>query len=218
METLAEILCSKQNDEMIALNNQYESEYGVTLKSAIIEATKGRIRDLLTSVVDDQREKPIDVDNSKAQEDARRLLSRHDDEGRHIDQYVLYRLLSTCNKQQLIRTFKNYERMCNMDVESAIQKDCEGGERIVYLSLVQCTTNKPRFFAMRLNEALKTLKANTNELVRILISRSEIDLKLIQQEYYKLFGKDLTEEVASKTDGPHRSTLTAIVRGNYRGF
>lgn len=51
------------------------------------------------------------------------------------------------------------------------------------------------FFARRLNRACKGIGTDERTLIRIIVSRSEIDLNAIKNEYKRLFHRTLLDEV-----------------------
>lgn len=61
---------------------------------------------------------------------------------------------------------------------------------------VQCAHNRPAYFAKRLNKAISGLGTKDNTLIRIIVSRSDIDLGSIKLEYLKMYGHSLQTDVA----------------------
>lgn len=55
--------------------------------------------------------------------------------------------------------------------------------------------NRPAYFAERLHAAMKGLGTDDDALIRILVSRCEIDLANIKYEYERLYGKTLLSSV-----------------------
>lgn len=51
------------------------------------------------------------------------------------------------------------------------------------------------FFARRLNRAMKGIGTDERTLIRIIVSRSEIDLNAIKHEYERIFNRKLFDEV-----------------------
>ncbi|KHJ79934.1 Annexin [Oesophagostomum dentatum] len=52
------------------------------------------------------------------------------------------------------------------------------------------------------------------DLIRVLVSRSEIDLAAIQSEYERIFNKPLLQLIREECKGTYRDALTSIVKGN----
>ncbi|NWT38461.1 ANXA8 protein, partial [Rissa tridactyla] len=57
--------------------------------------------------------------------------------------------------------------------------------------LVKCTRNIRCYFAERLYDALKGAGTRDGTLIRVIVSRSEVDLNLIKVEFKRIAGKSL---------------------------
>ncbi|KAF0306327.1 Annexin A11 [Amphibalanus amphitrite] len=79
------------------------------------------------------------------------------------------------------------------------------------LRSVAVAQNRPAFFAGRLKKAMKGPGTNDKDLIRLLISRAEIDLGNIKDEYLKMFGTPLEKDVADDTSGDYRKLLLKLV-------
>ncbi|KIH58935.1 Annexin [Ancylostoma duodenale] len=58
------------------------------------------------------------------------------------------------------------------------------------------------------------LGTRDNDLIRVLVTRSEVDLELIKQEFQALYNKPLDDMIKGDTSGQYRDALLAIVVGN----
>lgn len=76
-----------------------------------------------------------------------------------------------------------------MDV--AIKGEFSGDIKDGLLAILQCTTNKAEFFASRLNKSMKGIGTNDKQLIRLIVTRSEIDLNDIKVAFERLYGKSL---------------------------
>jgi annexin A7/11 len=63
------------------------------------------------------------------------------------------------------------------------------------LFAVECVQSPPAFFAKQLHKAMAGGGTDDTTLIRIIVSRSEIDLENIKQEYERLYDKTLESAV-----------------------
>lgn len=61
----------------------------------------------------------------------------------------------------------------------------------IFFFLVQCIRNKAMFFASALYKAMKGLGTDDKTVIRIIVSRSEVDMVQIKQEFQKAYKKTL---------------------------
>lgn len=60
---------------------------------------------------------------------------------------------------------------------------------------VRSVLNRPKYFADRLEVAMKGWGTDDSALIRIIVSRCEIDLANIKHEYEKIYGRTLLSAV-----------------------
>lgn len=58
-------------------------------------------------------------------------------------------------------------------------------------ALVECVRSPPTFFAKRLYNSMDGLGTDDNTLIRIIVSRAEIDLGHIKDEFERIYEKTL---------------------------
>ncbi|NWQ98103.1 ANXA8 protein, partial [Burhinus bistriatus] len=73
--------------------------------------------------------------------------------------------------------------------------------------LVKCTRNVHCYFAERLYHALKGAGTRDGTLIRVIVSRSEVDLNLIKAEFKSIAGKSLSSMILDDTRGDYKTAL-----------
>ncbi|OQR71576.1 annexin A13-like [Tropilaelaps mercedesae] len=116
--------------------------------------------------------------------------------------------------EQLRAIFHEYRALAGHDIIDAIRNEMSGDLKDALLTIVKSVFNTPLYFAERLEKAMKGIGTDDTTLVRIFVSRSEIDLGYIREEYQAVYGKPLETVIKEKTTGDYRTALQVIVRQN----
>ena len=91
--------------------------------------------------------------------------------------------------------FAHFEQLSGNTVEKAIEKEFSGDLQKSYLTLVRAAGDKQKFFAQQLHASMKGLGTRDNDLIRVLVTRSEVDLELIKKDYQELYNKSLEDAI-----------------------
>ncbi|GFT77010.1 annexin A7 [Trichonephila clavipes] len=208
---IIEILCTHQNREIEEIKACYRQKFNKDLEEILISDSSGRFRHLLVSLVSAERDETVEIDFERAERDAQRLF----DGGvgkLGADGEIFTKILCTRSMSQLQATFDAYERIGGHSLAAAIRSEFSGDVKDTLLAIVYCIKDRNKFFAKQLKDCLKGIGTDDSALVRILVSRSEIDLEDIKEAYLQMFQKDLGEDVAEDTSGDYRKALLRILQ------
>ncbi|KAL0979663.1 hypothetical protein UPYG_G00187950 [Umbra pygmaea] len=212
-DTLVEILASRTNNELRDIKKAYKEEYKKELEDDIKSDTGGDFRNALLSLCKANRNEDTTVNQELADNDARALYEAGE-KRKGTDCKVFIDILTTRSAPQLRRAFENYSKYSKVDVAKAIDLELKGDIENCLMAVVKCAGSKPAFFAERLNLSMKGKGTRTKILTRIMVSRSEVDLAWIKQEYKNKFGKTLYQDILDDTQGDYEKILLALCGGN----
>lgn len=77
--------------------------------------------------------------------------------------------------------------------------------------LVECVQNPAVYFARRLYKSMDGMGTDDTTLIRIIVSRSEIDLGAIKREFEKIYDKTLKSMIENDTSGDYKHALLALL-------
>ncbi|XP_030626953.1 annexin A11a isoform X2 [Chanos chanos] len=210
---LIEILASRSNAEIKEINQIYKTEYKKTLEEAISGDTSGHFRRLLVSLAQGSRDERENVDISLAKQDAQALYAAGENK-LGTDESKFNAILCARSKPHLRAVFHEYQQMCGRDIEKSISREMSGDLESGMLAVVKCIKNTPAFFAERLHKAMKGLGTKDRTLIRIMVSRSEVDMLDIRQEYVRNYGKSLYTAISEDTSGDYKKLLLKLCGGS----
>ncbi|XP_069555831.1 annexin A1a [Brachyistius frenatus] len=209
-DTLIEILASRNNAQILEIKKVYKGEYKKDLEDDIRSDTSGDFKTALLALCKASR--TDGVSEQLVDSDARALYEAG--EGRKgKDCSVFIDILTTRSGPHLRKVFDRYSKYSKVDVAKAIDLEMKGDVESCLTAVVKCAGSRAAFFAERLYLAMKGKGTRKNILTRIMVSRAEIDMKRIKDEYKKNYGKTLYQEILDDTKGDYEKILLALCGG-----
>lgn len=210
---LIEILSSRSNAEIKEINRIYKQEHKKSLEDHISGDTSGHFRRLLVSLAQGNRDERETVDVSLAKQDAQSLYAAGENK-LGTDESKFNAILCARSKPHLRAVFMEYQKMCGRDIEKSIEREMSGDLESGMLAVVKCIKNTPGYFAERLYKAMRGAGTKDRTLIRIMVSRSEVDMLDIRQEYVRNYGKSLYTAISGDTSGDYKKLLLKFCGGS----
>lgn len=205
-----QVLCSKEAKDIKMLKEAYTRLFRSDLDKDIAGEESGALGRIFRSLSSAGRTQAQNYDADLAQKDAQELYDAG--EGKFgTDESEFVRILCSRSFSHLNAVFQAYSRISNKDIEKAIKKEMSGDLEKACLAIVKSAKNKTAFFAECLNEAMKGMGTKDEDLIRLLVSRSEIDLPQIKELYKNIYGKSLYDEVKSELSGDYEKLFLTLI-------
>ncbi|KAI9546764.1 hypothetical protein NQZ68_022709 [Dissostichus eleginoides] len=209
---LIEILSSRSNADIHEINNIYKAEYGKKLEDAIISDTSGHFRRLLVSLCQGNRDERETVDVALAKQDAQKLYAAGENKV-GTDESQFNAILCARSKPHLRAVFHEYQQMSGRDIEKSVCREMSGNVESGMVAVVKCIRSTPAYFAERLHKAMQGAGTKDTTLIRIMVSRSEIDMLDIREAYVRTYGKSLYTHISGDTSGDYQKLLLKLCGG-----
>ncbi|KAH0509917.1 Annexin A6 [Microtus ochrogaster] len=198
-KTLIEILATRTNAEIRAINEAYKEDYHKSLEDALSSDTSGHFRRILISLATGNREEGGE-NRDQAREDAQvaaEILEIADTPSGDKTSLETRFMTVLCTRSypHLRRVFQEFIKMTNYDIEHVIKKEMSGDVKDAFVAIVQSVKNKPLFFADKLYKSMKGAGTDEKTLTRVMVSRSEIDLLNIRREFIEKYDKSLHQAI-----------------------
>uniref|UniRef100_A0A8D0L6S7 Annexin n=1 Tax=Sphenodon punctatus TaxID=8508 RepID=A0A8D0L6S7_SPHPU len=206
-DVIIEILASRTKVQLQDIIKVYKEEYDSDLEDDIKSDTSGYFERILVCLLQGERDNAsLNVDSALALQDAQTLYAAGE-KIRGTDEIQFITILCTRSATHLMRVFDEYQKLANKSIEDSIQSETNGSLEDAMLTIVKCTRNVHSYFAERLYHALKGAGTCDGTLIRIIVSRSEIDLNSIKAKFQKIAGKSLLSMIVDDTSGDYKAAL-----------
>lgn len=179
-DALVEIIGSRTNQQLIELKKEYLLKYNSDIEKDVIGDTSGFYQNLLVALLQANRETSNNLDVNKLNKDVKDLYESGENQ-LGTDEETFIRIFSLRSKEELKYIAYEYQKATNNSLTSIIDSEFSGNVRKLLQTILYAHTSPAEYFAERIKDACDGLGTNDNRLIRILVSRDEIDLKEIKK-------------------------------------
>ena len=209
-ETLIEIISSRTNEELNKIKQRYPQMYQRDLTELIKSETSGHLQKILITLLQADRPCNIIPNEQVCAESAKRLYDSQNGKKDNLYNSFVY-VFTQKSREELALICKIYYNIYNRTLLEVVESSFSGNGRRVLKAIIYSLLSPSEYFAYRINKALKGFITNDNTLIRILVSRDEIDSDRIKRYYYQLYGITLYEHVNQKTSGDYKNLLLSLI-------
>uniref|UniRef100_A0A8D0GFJ3 Annexin n=1 Tax=Sphenodon punctatus TaxID=8508 RepID=A0A8D0GFJ3_SPHPU len=210
---LIEILASRTNQQIHNLTEAYRDVYERDLEEDIVTDTSGHFKKMLAVLLQGTREEDDVVSEDLVEQDAKDLLEAGELKWGTDEAQFVY-ILGNRSKQHLRLVFDEYMKISGKPIEYSIRDELSGDFEKLMLAVVRCIRSTPEYFSDRLFKAMKGLGTKDNTLIRIMVSRSEIDMLDIREIFRTKYEKSLHHMIESDTSGEYKKALLRLCGGD----
>ena len=208
--TLIEIIATRPTHQLYQDKILFQQLYKKDLVKYVESETSGHFKRILVAMLQCQRhENDYPINNAELQMEAQRLFQAG--AGRWgTDESVFTRIFSTRSPCEIATIAQIYRQISGVDLYITLQKEFSFNVEKLLKAIFHASINTPEWFATRVRNALEGHGTKDKQLIRIIVSRAEIDLREIKQAYYNLYHRDMVADIRNDTSGDYKRILTEI--------
>jgi len=209
---LIEVLCCRNNQELREIKAAYKELYITRdLEKDVVSETGGRLKHLLVACLQANREETTTMDMEKAHREAEELYKAGEKTWFYADDSKFNQILATRSIPQLRATFAEYRKVSSYDIVRSIEHEFSGELQKAFKAVVQCMKDPADYFADVLYHTMKGIGTADRHLIRLVITRSEIDMVEVKEAFFNKFNKSLAKMIKDDTSGNYCKLLVALV-------
>uniref|UniRef100_A0AAQ5WZV2 Annexin n=1 Tax=Amphiprion ocellaris TaxID=80972 RepID=A0AAQ5WZV2_AMPOC len=210
-KVLVEILASRTPQQVKDIIAAYRQEYDDDLEEDVCGDTSGHFKRLLVILLQANRQTGIQEGNIESDAQA---LFKAGEQKYGTDEQSFVTILGNRSAEHLRKVFDAYMKMTGYEMEESIQRETSGNLSALLLAVVKCARSVPAYFAETLYYAMKGAGTDDDTLIRVMVSRSEVDLLDIRSHFRRLFACSLHSMIRGDTGGDYRKALLLLCGGD----
>ena len=208
-DTLIEIISSRPQEVLKQIKERYQQKFNRDLIEDIKKDTHGTLQNVLTNLLQCKRSTNKSPNSKEISKYAQEIYDAGEAKIGH-DSSIFNKYLTTLSPIELICLNQEYNFIAKHTILDAIDKEFVGNSKKAFRALVYATLLPSEYFATRVNEAIKGIGTKDHLLMRVIITRDEIDMPQIKECYKKLYGKSMIEAIKDDISGNYRKLMLEL--------
>ena len=212
-ETLIEIISTRSNSNLKEIIQRFNELNNEDLIKNIENKTSGITKKILISIlqsnINNNRSENINPNLIECESSARDLFTSGEKKW-DSDSSVFINLFTTKSPIEFIYISKFYHKLSGHTILDVIEKEFSGDNKKLLKLLLYTKVSPCEYFANKLNKIIKS-NENYKFLIRILITRKEIDLPIIKKYYKLLYKKEILDDIKEEVKGELKQFLIEII-------
>ena len=208
-DTLIEIIASRPPNILRQIIAKFNEKYKRDLEKDVKSETSGTLRKLLIALLQCSRSTNTMPNPEQCKAIAEEIYKAGEAK-MGTDESVFNKYFCTLSPVELAHVSREYHKLTGHTILQAIDKEFSGDSKKILRTIVYATLSPSEYFATRVHDAVKGLGTKDHLLIRVIVSRSEIDMPQIKQYYKQLFGKDMVEAVKSDISGDYQKLMIEL--------
>merc|ERR1712168_144667 len=94
--------------------------------------------------------------------------------------------------------------------KDAVESEFSGNIQKGLLAILNIAKNRPLYFAAKLHNSMEGIGTNDKDLIRLIVSRCEIGMVEIKEEFEKTYEQSLISFIKGDTSGGYKKMLLGL--------
>ena len=210
-DTLIEIICTRSNDQLAQIKDRFKELFGKDLEEEVADECGGDMKRFLISLLQCNRSEETDIDEDKLNKDLADLYEAGEGSW-GTDESAFNKIFVNRSRAELRYINDEYFKACGKSLKEVVESEFGGDMKKALVTALHALLNPADYFATRIYNACKGMGTDDNILIRVMVSRDEVDMKEIKQIYKNKYEKTLYEEINDECGGDYKNILIGIAK------
>jgi annexin A7/11 len=208
-DTLIEILATRPNYYINQIKEKYKILYKKSLEEHLTSELSGDLKRVMLTLASAYRSTNANADITDCTNKVEQLY-KAGEKRLGTDEKVFYDILTKASPEEIKLMNKLYTQKYNHGLLTAIDKEFSGNLKKLLKTMIQVSLDPAEYFATRVNYAIKGIGTKDTLLIRILVTRDEIDMPQIKAAYKRLYNQDMVQAIEKDTSGDYKRLLVEL--------
>lgn len=209
-KALIEILCTRPSNVIEEIKKRYGEMYpGRSLLKDIESDTSGNFRKILRSLLSANRPPDTQPDIEECKNCAKRLYEAGE-KRLGTNEEVFTQIFTEKSPSEFICIAQLYYKLTKHTLIQAVENEFSFDSKKCLIAIIYAILSPSEYFAKLIYKAIKGLGTDNTTLIRVLISRHEVDMPQIKQYYKQNYKKDMIDDIKGDTSGNYRKILVEL--------
>ena len=210
---LIEVIASRPNWLLEKIKKKYSELYKKELVEDIKGDTSGDFQKILEGILRCKRSEVKEINKENCEKIAKEL-SEAKEEGWVVndESSAFYNYIMNSSPKELSAIAREYYRLSGKTIIDGIENNFKGDAKDLLKSILYSLVSPSEYFATRIKKAIEGFGTDNKTLIRILITRCEVDMNIIKKYYKQLYNKDMIEDIKNDISGDYQKLMIELIK------
>ena len=210
---LIEVIASRPNWLLEKIKKKYSELYKKELVEDIKGDTSGDFQKILEGILRCKRSEAKEINKENCEKIAKEL-SETKEEGWVVndESSVFYNYIMNSSPKELSAIAREYYRLSGKTIIDGIENNFKGDAKDLLKSILYSLVSPSEYFATRIKKAIEGFGTDNKTLIRILITRCEVDMNIIKKYYKQLYNKEMLEDIKNDISGDYQKLMIELIK------
>lgn len=210
---LIEVIASRPNWLLEKIKKKYSELYKKELVEDIKGDTSGDFQKILEGILRCKRSEVKEINKENCEKIAKEL-SEAKEEGWVVndESSAFYNYIMNSSPKELSAIAREYYRLSGKTIIDGIENNFKGDAKDLLKSILYSLVSPSEYFATRIKKAIEGFGTDNKTLIRILITRCEVDMNIIKKYYKQLYKKDMIEDIKNDISGDYQKLMIELIK------
>ena len=212
-DCLIEILASRPSWLLEKIKTKYKEIYNKELEDDVKNDCSGDFQKILIGLLNCKRSYSKEV-NKEQCETLVKQMHEAKEENWLIDneQDFFYKYIMLSSPKELSLVSRIYYKIYGTTILDGIDKKYNGNAKELLNAILYSQISPSEYFAKKIKKAIEGFGTDNKTLIRILVTRCEVDMNIIKRYYKQLFNKDMIEDIKNDISGDYQKLMIELIK------